>query len=175
MVRAISTLAVAPLVSDVGSVEHGWLGASLGKLLAEHLAGAGLPVMHYNAVGEATLKLDQALPLDEDGVEAVMGHLGLSTLVAGGFHLEGDRLHLSLTISSADETSAPLTDSASTRGFSPLVERVTLALVKRLGFPLNEETRRRVKLAPRPRKFEAFHSRWRERAPPGPATTIPWP
>ena len=64
MERPINALGVAPLVSDTGSAEHGWLGASLGKLLTEHLSGAGLPAMHYNAVGLATLELDIPLPLD---------------------------------------------------------------------------------------------------------------
>jgi tetratricopeptide (TPR) repeat protein len=164
MKRLMNTVAVAPLVSDAGTVEHSWLGASLGKLLSEHLSGAGLPVMHYNAVGEATLKLDKALPLDKDGIEAVMKHLKLSSLVAGGFRLEKGQLHLSISVTSADATPAPLTDSAPTTSFAPQVERVTMALVERLGFPLDEKARRRMGQVPRPRSFAAFQQMARARA-----------
>lgn len=160
------TLAVAPLVSDQADPEHGWLGASLGKLLTEHLAGAGLPVRHYNAVGEATLKLDKVLPLDEKGAEAVMQHLQLSTLVVGGFHLDtrAGQLHLSLTVTSKGTAPAPLTDSAPTTAFAQQIERVTLALIEQLDLPVDDKLRRRVSQVPRPHSFRAFQQLARARA-----------
>lgn len=164
MERYIKTLAVAPLVSEVGSAEHSWLGASLGKLLTELLSGAGLPAMHYNAVAQATLELDKTLPLDRDGVEVVTEHLSLSALVTGGFRLEKGQLHLSLKVASADATPAPLTDSAPTTAFAPLMERVALALIERLGFPLDDRLRRRVEAVPCPRSFAAFQQLARARA-----------
>lgn len=166
MERRAKTVAVAPLVSDTADPEHSWLGASLGKLLSEHLSGAGLPTLHYNAVAEATLKLDRSLPLEKRDVEAITKHLKLSALVDGGFRLEGGQLHLSLAVHAddADTTPTPLTDSSPTTAFAQQIERVAVELVRRLGSPLNEAQRESLKAVPRPRSFSAFRQLARARA-----------
>ena len=160
-------VALAPFIGEEGGSEQTWLGAALGKLVSEQLAATKVPaldVLHYNAISQASLKLDRSLPLDSDGVKAMMAELKLSALVAGGFRLAEGKLHLALTIHSDEGKPATISESAETKEFAALTEQVTLALVNKLGLNVDDKAQERLKATARPRKFEAFQQVARARA-----------
>jgi tetratricopeptide (TPR) repeat protein len=166
MRRLTRTFAIAPLVSDKPGQEESWLGLSLSKLLTDQLTAAGLPALRAEAVAQALLDLDKALPLDEEDAEAVMQHLGLSALVHGGFRTEGERgtLRLALSVEAADQDDQPLELDAPMASFPRFVERVALALIRKLGYPVDDKVRAKVAAASRPSTFASLRQLARARA-----------
>lgn len=151
-------LAIAPLVGRDTREETVWLGASLSKLLTEHLVGAGLIVLDHNAVARIMIAQDRALPLDQSDTEALRRELKLAALIYGSFTLdtEGRLLGLRLHIDRSGQPRPPLEVSTPLASFGRFIERASLALIERLGLPVTDEIRRKVGRVPRPTSFEAY-------------------
>ena len=156
--RRIGDVGVAPLVGNEESEEALWLGALFGKLLTEHLSGAGLPTRDYNIVARQIAAAKHPLPLDATSIEALRNTLKLDALVHGRYVVydQGRMLGLQLIISAPDIPPAPLEVSFPAGSFALFVERITLALVERLAVPVDDALRQQVKALPRPASFEAF-------------------
>jgi tetratricopeptide (TPR) repeat protein len=159
-------VAVAPLVGRDDEEETIWLGASLSKLLTEHLAGAEMVVLDHNAIARTMVAQDRALPLSKTDAEALRRDLKLAALVHGSFTLdaEGRLLGLRLQVDRAGQPKAPLEISAPLASFGRFIERTALALVERLGVQVTDDVRRKVAAVPRPTNFEAYRQVVRARA-----------
>jgi tetratricopeptide (TPR) repeat protein len=159
-------IGVAPLVGYAEDEETQWLGAMFGKLLTEHLAGAGLPTRSYNAVAQQIAVSRQALPLNAAGVDALRSALSLYALVHGRFaRFDQDRMvGVQIIISAPGVSSAPLEVSFPASGFGQFIERLTLALIERLNVPIDDALRQRIRAVPRPASFEAFRQTAQARA-----------
>jgi len=151
-------VAVAPLVGNSNTEEAIWLGALLSRLLAAHLSTADLPVVPYEAVAEQLTTGNHKLPLDQGGVERLQRELALQTLIHGHYTLddEGKMLGLKLIVARQGAGAAPLEASAPLAGFGRFIERVSLALIARLGTPIDEALRKQVRNVPRPASFDAL-------------------
>lgn len=156
--RRVGDVGVAPLVGNEESEEARWLGALFGKLLTEHLSGAGLPTRDYNIVARQIAAAKHSLPLDATSVEALRNALKLDALVHGRYVVydQGRMLGLQLIISAPDVPPVPLEVSFPAGSFALFVERITLTLAERLAVPVDDALRQRVKALPRPASFEAF-------------------
>ena len=159
-------VAVAPLVGRDNEEETIWLGASLSKLLTDHLAGAEMAVSDHNAIARAMVDQDRALPLSKTDAEALRRDLKLAALVHGSFTLdvEGRLLGLALQVDRAGQPGAPLEIAAPLATFGRFIERTALALIERLGVQVTDDIRRRVAAVPRPANFEAYRQVVRARA-----------
>jgi tetratricopeptide (TPR) repeat protein len=151
-------VAVAPLVGNSSREEAIWLGVLLSRLLAAHLSGADLPVVPYDTLAEQLTTAHHKLPLDQAGIERLKRELALQSLIHGRYTLDDDgkMLGLKLEVSGPGAPAAPLEASAPLAGFGQFIERVALALIARLGTPIDEALRRRVRDVPRPAGFDAF-------------------
>jgi tetratricopeptide (TPR) repeat protein len=159
-------VAVAPLVGRDDNEETAWLGASLGKLLTEHLAGAEMVVLDHNAIARTMVAQDRALPLGKTDAEALRRDLKLAALVHGSFTLdeEGRLLGLHLQVDRPGQPGAPLEIAAPLARFGRFIERTALALIERLGVQVTDDIRRKVGAVPRPNNFEAYRQVVRARA-----------
>ncbi len=153
-----ANIAIVPLIGNQETDEAHWLGALFSKLLIEHLAGAGLPTLEYNTVAHAVAKGKHALPLKESSIEALRADLKLRALVHGRYVFDeaGGMIGLRLIVSGPDLMPTPMEVSFPIAGFTRFVERVSLALIERLGVSVDDALRERVKAVPRPANFEAF-------------------
>ena len=151
-------LAVVPLVGNEQTDEARWIGGLLSKLLAEHLIGGGLPALEYRRVALQITNGKHRLPLDEEGIQALRRSLDLQAVIHGRYVLdEGAKmLGLSLIVEAPGIPRVPLEASAPLSGFGRFIERISLALVDRLGVPINDALRQRIRAVPRPASFEAF-------------------
>lgn len=156
--QRVGDVGVAPLVGNEETEEARWLGALFSKLLTEHLGGAGLPTRDYNAVARQIAAAGHPLPLDATSIEALRNALKLEALVHGRYTVydQGRMLGLQLVISAPHIPAAPLEVSFPAGSFALFMERITLALAERLGAPVDDALRQRVKALPRPASFEAF-------------------
>lgn len=152
------SIALIPLVGNQQTEEALWLGAMFSKLLAEHLAAAGLPVHAYNTVARQLSESKIQLPLNESSVQTVRNSLKVSALITGRYVLddESKMLAFRITVGAPDIPSVPMEVSTPLAGFSSFVERVALALVEQLGVVIDEGVRQKIKECPRPTNFEAF-------------------
>lgn len=159
-------VAVAPLVGRDDEEETIWLGASLSKLLTEHLVGAELVVLDHNAIARSMVAQDRALPLSKTDAEALRRNLKLAVLVHGSFTLDvdGRLLGLRLQVDRAGQPGAPLEIAAPLAQFGRFIERTALSLIERLGVQVTDDVRRKVGAVPRPTNFEAYHQVVRARA-----------
>jgi tetratricopeptide (TPR) repeat protein len=159
-------VAVAPLVGRDDEEETIWLGASLSKLLTEHLAGAEMVVLDHNAIARTMVAQDRALPLSKTDAEALRRDLKLAALVHGSFTFdaEGRLLGLHLQVDRAGQPRAPLEISAPLASFGRFIERTALALIERLGMQVTDDIRRKVAAVPRPTNFDAYRQVVRARA-----------
>jgi tetratricopeptide (TPR) repeat protein len=151
-------VAVAPLVGNSNTEEAIWLGALLSRLLAAHLSGANLPVVPYDTLAEQLATASLPLPLDQAGIERLQRELELQTLIHGHYTLdtEGKMLGLKLAVAGPGGAATPLEASAPLAGFGRFIERVSLALIARLGTPIDDALRKRVRDVPRPAGFDAL-------------------
>ena len=147
-----------PLVGNQPSEESYWLGALLARLLAEHLRAAGLAALPYRTIAEHIRNQRVMLPLDEPARAALRTALKPQAIVVGRYILDSDgkMLAVRLTVDAPGISPAPLHSSAPLNAFSPYIERISLALVERLGIEIDETLRQRVKSIQRPVSFDAF-------------------
>jgi tetratricopeptide (TPR) repeat protein len=169
-VKPGNKIALAPLLGREQTGEAHWLGALLGKLLAEHLDGAKLPVLPYNTVARQIKAGKHRLPLEEAAVEALRRDLKLGALIHGRYVLDedSDMLALHLLVEAPNVPRTPLEAASPLAGFARFIERVSLALVEKLGVPIDDALREQVRAVRRPARFEAFrqlaraHLAWSE-------------
>lgn len=154
----VDRIAVVPLMGNQPEEEAYWLGALLARLLADHLSAAGLSPLPYRTVAEQIRKLRLMLPFNEETRLSFRAATGVWGIVDGRYVLdnEGKMLAMRLMIDAPGVSSAPLHSSAPLNAFSSYVERVSLAIVERLGTEIDEELRQRAKSVQRPTNFEAF-------------------
>lgn len=151
-------IAVAPFIGNQQTEEANWLGASLSKLLAEHLAGIDLPILAHRQVIEQMVKDKHQLPLAEAAVQSLRQELKVEVLVYGRYVLDedGKMLGLRLTVEAPGSARPPLETAGPIAGFAQFVERLSLALIELLGVPINDALRQKAHDLPRPASFEAF-------------------
>ena len=151
-------IAVVPLVGNQETDEGYALGALLSALLADHLLSAGLPTIPARAVVRQILESKLELPLDAQGIQTLKAPFGLRAVVHGRYVLDngGKMLGLHLVVDAPHVPPAPLEASTPFAGFSRFLERMALALVERLGLPIDDALRQRVNRVNRPASFEAF-------------------
>jgi len=155
---AIGRVAVIPLVGNQPDEESYWLGALLARLLADHLRAAGIPALPYRTIAEQIRNSRALLPLGNEARDTLRTALKVQTIVGGRYVLDtdGKMLAVRLSVDSPDTSPAPLHSSAPLNAFAPYIERVSLAVVERLGIVIDEDVRQRVKSVQRPSSFEAF-------------------
>lgn len=156
--KPAAKIAVVPFVGNQQTEEAHWLGALLSKLLTEHLAGAGLPVLEHRLVAEQMVKDKHQLPLGEAAIQSLRRELKVETLVHGRYVLDEDAkmLGLRLKVEVSGSARPPLETAGPIAGFAQFVERLSLALIELLGVPINDALRQKVHDLPRPASFEAF-------------------
>jgi tetratricopeptide (TPR) repeat protein len=152
-------LAFAPLLGNAYSDEARWLGAALAHLLSEHVLASQLaPMLSPNAVGQHMRKKGVSLPLEAEQARSVRNAMGLHGLIYGEYTLDegSNSLGLRLHIASPEAHNAPLEAAAPLSSFDRYIDRVSLAVLTRLGFDVTAEVRERVAKVYRPPDFEAF-------------------
>jgi tetratricopeptide (TPR) repeat protein len=152
------SIALIPLVGNQQTEEALWLGAMISKVLAEHLAAAGLPVHSYNTVARQLSESKIQLPLNDSGLQTIRRLLKAAAVISGRFVLddEGKMLAFRLIVDAPEILAAPMEVSTPLAGFATFIERVALALVEQLGVEVDEAVRQKIKDCPRPASFEAF-------------------
>lgn len=155
---ALPRVAVIPLTPRQASDDAQWLGLMLGKLLAEHLRGVGLPVIAPNLVSQHIQSGQHRLPLSAEAAEDVRAALKADALVHGGYVLdeEAKLLGFNLLVDAPDVPRIPLEVAAPLTGFGRFIERITLAVVEQIGVIVSEVVRTRIHNVPRPSSFDAY-------------------
>jgi tetratricopeptide (TPR) repeat protein len=156
--NSIGRIAMVPLVGNQPTEESYWVGALLARLLAEHLRAAGLPALPYRVIAEHIQNNRAMLPLNTEAHTVLRTNLKLYAIVDGRYVLDNDgkMIAIRLIVDALGVSPAPLHSSAPLNAFSPYIERVSLALVERLGADIDESVRQRVKVVQRPASFDAF-------------------
>lgn len=151
-------IAVVPLVGSEQTEAAHWLGALLGKLLGEHLRGAGLPTLEHNTVARRLVADKLQLPLEDAAIQALQRGLNLRALIHGRYVLDEDAkmLGLRLMVEAPDVPRIPLEVASPLAGFTRFMERIALAVIERLNVPVDDSLRQRVHAVPRPASFQAF-------------------
>jgi hypothetical protein len=78
-------IVLVPLIGNQQTEEAHWLGAMLSRLLIEHLSGAGLSVLDYDATVRHIVDAKLQLPLTQTGMETVSRSLKPRALVYGRY------------------------------------------------------------------------------------------
>src|SRR5574341_937187 len=156
--KAEAKIALLPLAGNQQTEESYWLGALLCRLLVDHLSAAGLPVFDYNPVAEQMTASKVRLPPDEPDIQTLRRELKAEVLVFGRYVIDPDTqmLGLRLILNGPESPPGPLEAAAPLSGFPAFIERISLALIERLGIRVDDALRTRVREVPRPAKFEAF-------------------
>src|SRR5574341_415343 len=156
--KAEAKIALLPLAGNQQTEESYWLGALLCRLLVDHLSAAGLPVFDYNPVAEQMTASKVRLPPDEPDIQTLRRELKAEVLVFGRYVIDPDSqmLGLRLILNALESPPGPLEAAAPLSGFPAFIERISLALIERLGIRVDDALRTRVREVPRPAKFEAF-------------------
>jgi len=161
-------IGVAPLVAQQPSEEAIWLGATLSRLLTLHLDAAGLDIVDYNSVARQCEDSNLTLPLTPTGIGTLKDAMRLHALIHGRYTFDeaGRLLGFSLIIDAPNVAATPLEAAAPHAGFSRFIERITLALVERLGESIDDQMRKSIRGVLCPANFEAFrrvasaHAAW---------------
>lgn len=156
--KPAARIAVAPFIGSQQTEEANWLGASLSKLLAEHLAGAGLPVLAHRLVTDQMVKDKHQLPLGEAAIQSLRRELKFETLVHGRYVLDEDAkmLGVRLMVEVPGSARPPVETAGPIAGFAQFIERLSLALIEQVGVSINDALRQKMHDLPRPASFEAF-------------------
>ncbi len=156
--QPMPTIAVVPFVGSRQTEENQWFGALLAKLLAEHLAAAGLPVADYNTVAAELGRSSLTVPLSEEGIQTLKRALKLEQLIQGRFVVDGESkmMGLRILIEAPESARVPLEVSSPLARFPQFVEQVSLALVEQLGVTVTDDVRRKIGALARPASYEAF-------------------
>ena len=151
-------IVVAPLVGNQQAEESYWLGALLGKLLGDHLRGAGLLVLEYNTVASRLVADKYQLPLEDAAIQSLQRDLKLRAIIHGRYVLDedGKMLAFRLMVEAPGVPRVPVEVASPLSGFTRFIERVTLVVVERLNEPITDEMRQDVHDVERPANFQAF-------------------
>ncbi len=159
-----------PLAGNLDGHDALALGVLLAKLLGDHLAAAGLRVVDDRRVATALKRAAVPLPLEDEALTAVRKMLGADVAISGEYVVDdtGKMLGLQLMAAGLSQPSPPFEASSPFSAFPRFVERLALALLERLGHPVDDRVRARLRSAPRPASFEAFrqvasaHAAWNQ-------------
>nr|MBN1229426.1 tetratricopeptide repeat protein [Anaerolineae bacterium] len=161
-------LAVVPFLGFGQAEEEGWMGLLLSRLLSDHLQNAGFDVVAYTDLVDHLSSANYALPLRPEHADALRAHFKLRALIHGRFILDtgAGMFGFNLSVVAPDLPPVPLEATTPVAGFSRFMEQMALAVIERLGLPIDDQIRKDLRRTARPGQLEALwqlakaHSAW---------------